>query len=1356
MYSINEISGTSTDLESGIHKVEISIQDVSSSLWYDSENNNFSNNSAIWFEPTVSNLETTSTGWYFNATSVPWTVNHRYSVYVKASNGYFVEDPPQSLTFDFINSPPTISDVSSSQDSTGTVNISYYVHDNESTSTDISLFYQVGASLNNDLTADNTSTVSLTDADYLPDSGTIMIGKEIINYSSKSGNNLNGLTRGVIKTRVNSHSSGDIVWVKASTVSGNIGDNVPNGTSSIEWTAKSDVNGFYSSNSVVRVVSFDGLNIGYSDSPNYVLDTKNPTLGSPVPVSINAAYSPAKVIFRVSDDTNLYFKLGLKSDLSDASGWQNYVSSTTINLESNPDTIYAQFKDEKGNTTSIFSATTPTEIPSNLIVQDTSNMTINPPEYGLFISWKVVPEPSNGFGKYHMFRSGSSDGNFQEIGVTADNILVNYYRDSTVASSTKYYYKVATEDGHGNVSYLSSVVGPGVANGAQDFGEGGGGTEAAPPVISNIQINNTETNSATIDWTTDELSDSEVYYKVSSVWPGTSTSAYTDSQGVPSMVTSHSVTISNLQPNTQYYFLVKSTDPYNNIGTASYSSSTFETSQGPVISGVSVDSVTNNSAEIVWKTNTESNSYIVYSTSPDLSNSQTFGSDTLTTDHSIVLSDLEKGTKYYFYVKSTDAQSNTAYDKNVVNGQVSYYNFVTTQNTKPPVISNISTQVSTSSVLVTWRTDKLANSTVEYGLDQNYGSTTHSSIFTTDHNIAISGLASSTTYHFRVISVDQDNNSATSSDNTFTTLYLSVSTQNDHTPPIISNISVATVSDEQATVTWTTNELSTSQVFYGTTDQYGSQTPEDSTLTYLHSVTITGLTKKTTYHYSVSSADAAGNSTSSSDNIFTTTDQPGGAKNIVISPSSIDRMPPSMLNVHVVNESNHSVTIVWKTNKNTDTFVEYGISENYESGFVGTPLDNTKEHSITLSSLLPGIQYHFRVLGKDGFGNLGKSSDMIFTTKNVGGEEQNNGQNTSISRQEEGIMEKIDSFLTQLTSPFSLVAVKKVLDNRSQQVVGSPHIISHPVVKLGPDWAQIQWKTDMNSNSLVAYSEKDQYPYSHSRPYVIVSGYPDDATTTHDVKLVGLVPGLTYHFQVRSKGIVGGWGKSDDNTFTTSPQKVEIEDIKFLSITETSVVLSWKTSLPAKSTIDLSNNKTGEKTTKNDPSFLLDHNFTLSNLQPATNYTLKIIAQDEGGNKAESSLIPFSTLISKEPPVISDVRVTTALIPGRVQKVQTIITWKTDKPATSRVFYQQGVTSNSNLVSSIPLDNGLVFNHAMVISSFKPGSVYQFRVESIDSSGNRSLSNAFTILTPRPQQSVLDLIIKNLNQTFGFLKKIKF
>ena len=169
----------------------------------------------------------------------------------------------------------------------------------------------------------------------------------------------------------------------------------------------------------------------------------------------------------------------------------------------------------------------------------------------------------------------------------------------------------------------------------------------------------------------------------------------------------------------------------------------------------------------------------------------------------------------------------------------------------PDVISAVNaTNITSTSATITWTTSQAATSQVEYGTTAAYGSlTTLNSSLVTSHSVTLSGLTPGTTYNYAVLSANSSNVLATSANFIFTT----------PTPaPVISAVSVTNITSTSATVTWTTDQTSNSQVEYGTTASYGSLSTLNNALVTSHSVTITGLTPGTTYNYAAVSTNASG------------------------------------------------------------------------------------------------------------------------------------------------------------------------------------------------------------------------------------------------------------------------------------------------------------------------------------------------------------------------------------------------------------------------------------------------------------------------------------------------------------------
>lgn len=167
-----------------------------------------------------------------------------------------------------------------------------------------------------------------------------------------------------------------------------------------------------------------------------------------------------------------------------------------------------------------------------------------------------------------------------------------------------------------------------------------------------------------------------------------------------------------------------------------------------------------------------------------------------------------------------------------------------------PVLSNIASTTTATSATVSW--------TATYD--------TPSGPFATTHSASLFDLLPSTTYHYRIASGDGAGAAASSTLVTFTTQ--ASTTPPDTTPPTISAVASSTTATT-ATVSWTTDEPATSAVNYGLTAAYGAASSSPALATS-HALQLAGLVPNTAYHFSVVSADASGNTASTSDFTFMT------------------------------------------------------------------------------------------------------------------------------------------------------------------------------------------------------------------------------------------------------------------------------------------------------------------------------------------------------------------------------------------------------------------------------------------------------------------------------------------------------
>ncbi len=289
----------------------------------------------------------------------------------------------------------------------------------------------------------------------------------------------------------------------------------------------------------------------------------------------------------------------------------------------------------------------------------------------------------------------------------------------------------------------------------------------------------------------------------------------------------------------------------------------------PVISGLNAVNIKMTSVSVVWMTNEPAKGVLYFGTSSPItiSNSSSVRTDERATSFGFTLNNLATSTNYYYFVTAVDKAGNVATS--------SQQSFTTSAapDTVAPVISLVSTNnITTSGVSVVWTTNENANSKVYYSTSSPVNlltaATVSDSSYSTTHSVALSNLSASTNYFFVVSSSDTAGNTATGTEQAFST-----QAPADITAPIISSISASGVTSTSTTISWMTNESATSRVYYGTSTPLSlasAMTVSNTTLTLDHSVGLTDLVASTTYHYVVGSSDAAQNQATSSEQSFMT------------------------------------------------------------------------------------------------------------------------------------------------------------------------------------------------------------------------------------------------------------------------------------------------------------------------------------------------------------------------------------------------------------------------------------------------------------------------------------------------------
>ncbi len=224
--------------------------------------------------------------------------------------------------------------------------------------------------------------------------------------------------------------------------------------------------------------------------------------------------------------------------------------------------------------------------------------------------------------------------------------------------------------------------------------------------------------------------------------------------------------------------IVPSLTPTPTTATTSTATTTSSSSSGTTLTSSSAAvSVTSTSVTVSWTTNIPALGYATFS--KDWTK-QYFDPlyGTLSTSHSVTLTGLTPGTTYSYIYSSRTATTTTPFS-GVDYGPLNFTTTAsattatttaTTGDTTPPVISNVQvTNITASSVTITWITDENSDSQVEFGISPNYGGFNIRNESVTSHSLTINYLQSGTTYHYRVKSKDAAGNLATSGDYTFTT-----------------------------------------------------------------------------------------------------------------------------------------------------------------------------------------------------------------------------------------------------------------------------------------------------------------------------------------------------------------------------------------------------------------------------------------------------------------------------------------------------------------------------------------------------------------------------------------------------------
>ncbi len=465
--------------------------------------------------------------------------------------------------------------------------------------------------------------------------------------------------------------------------------------------------------------------------------------------------------------------------------------------------------------------------------------------------------------------------------------------------------------------------------------------------------------------------------------------------------------------------------------------------------------------------------------------------------------------------------------------------------------------------------------------------------------------------------------------------------------------------------------------------------PGESTDVQQHTVNLFGLRPNTPYDYRIVSHNYLGN------NVDTTGITMPGLETIgfTVTPGSVVT-------------TTTGATINWTTNLDADSaFVEYQMNlegnDEPQGKTVGVNpseiVSSPREHTVVISGLKSNRSYSYKIksISKDGF--VAEAGSTTFETK------------------------------TFDTAAFTLAPSSSNVDERNITATS----------------AQIVWQTAVPTTNWVRYgTESGNYAYAAG---------DNGLSTSHAVKIDGLIPGTSYFYIIDVKDANDTPYTSQEYTFT-AVLKPKISNFKVEETTPYAFTITWDTNIDTETMINLGKDTAyGQK--RGTSGWTKVHKLVVDGLDDNTEYHFQIIAKDETGYEVADEDKIVRTPMDRIGPRITSVKVDVLPMAENDANSSVIISWQTDKPATTLVEYDPGIIGGTYNSRSVE-DSALSGSHTVIVKGLTPASSYHYRLVSRDKRGNETISQDYTFVTPSKEKSILQLILKSLEETFAWTKNL--
>ena len=691
----------------------------------------------------------------------------------------------------------------------------------------------------------------------------------------------------------------------------------------------------------------------------------------------------------------------------------------------------------------------------------------------------------------------------------------------------------------------------------------------------------------------------------------------------------------------------------------------FEDATPPnIIAGPFVNAIDSTSAVVEWETNEATIGEVIVG-------DVVISSPVSQRSHSVAVAGLNSDTIYSALVLAFDYNGNGPAQKNSEDFRTKALSDISA----PALVEGPTvTAVTQSQASVSWITDEPATTELSYG-QLELSQTLSVEGLRTVHEIDIVGLDANTQYSVQISTSDDRANGPTVSELVdFKTLIL----PDTSAPVVVAGPLLSNITDSEATVVWTTDEPSVSALTLFDGERY--EVYSDETMTTDHEMRLTGLQPETSFDFTVSATDAAGNGPTL------------GEKrqfNTQTAPDSESPVLTSVVNVFAITD--RSAQVRWRQDEPVAGIVEYGLLPDVLDLSVSKAnLSNNKV--VHLSNLLKNTLYYYRVRSIDSTGNESVSEVDSFQTEN------------NIDIQPPKF--EINPIVINATSD----AV--ILEWSSNEPTSA-------VFEYENDAGLVRHNNSVLKNEhrvvLSGLESNQQYPFS-----VTLSDKQgnqerfESSAASNDISLRS-----TIEVQLLSDEPEAGFSTTSEED--DKPPEFVIEP-SIITASSDKLLLQWSTDEPT-----IAELKFGESSSSTDKvlanlEYQTQHQIVISNINPEVQYTLSLTATDVAGNVSEAILENYSSLaqIDLSPPEFTTIPST-----SDIEENQISINWQADEYAMANVKCTRA-HDDASWSSSAELWQ---ISGTLVIAGLDAATEYECNVHIVDLAGNRDDSETVVVRT---------------------------